>query len=78
MHWVDVVGLMEAMKMFESITLADFNQNNGEVLFSREQKFSITRIFAESGQTVNQGDLLFVVKPSPSGAAASSGANTAG
>ncbi|MCH7477945.1 MAG: ATP-grasp domain-containing protein, partial [SAR324 cluster bacterium] len=72
------LGLMEAMKMFESITLADFNQNDGEVLFSRKQKFSITRIFAESGQTVNQGDLLFVVKPSPSGGAAASGANPAG
>ena len=57
------VGLMEAMKVFESISLGDFNNSDGDVLFSGDCKFVITRMFAESGQTVNEGDLLFIVKP---------------
>ena len=64
------LGLMEAMKVFESLSLEDFNTANGEELFPEDHIFVITRIFAESGQTVNQGDLLFIVKPSPQPAAA--------
>ncbi|MCZ6557268.1 MAG: ATP-grasp domain-containing protein [SAR324 cluster bacterium] len=55
--------LLEAMKVFEGITLEEFNAGNGEDLFPEDSKFVITRIFAESGQTVNEGDLLFIVKP---------------
>jgi biotin carboxyl carrier protein len=57
------IGLMEAMKVFEAISLQDFNPNEGDELFPEDTKFVITRNFAESGQTVNQGDLLFIVKP---------------
>ena len=57
------LGLMEAMKVFESINLEDFNSSNGEELFPEDSKFVITRMLAESGQTVNEGDLLFIVKP---------------
>jgi hypothetical protein len=32
-------------------------------LFPPNRQFTITRVQAESGQTVNQGDLLFIVKP---------------
>ncbi len=55
--------LLEAMKVFENLSLADFNRPNGQELFSSGQKFTLTRVLAESGQTVNQGDLLFIVKP---------------
>jgi acetyl/propionyl-CoA carboxylase alpha subunit len=55
--------LLEAMKVFENVTLSDYNKTDGQVLFTPECKFTVTRILAESGQTVNQGDLLFIVKP---------------
>ena len=55
--------LLEAMKVFENLSLADFNRPNGQELFPAGQKFTLTRVLAESGQTVNQGDLLFIVKP---------------
>ena len=55
--------LLEAMKVFENLSLADFNRHNGQELFPAGQKFTLTRVLAESGQTVNQGDLLFIVKP---------------
>jgi len=57
--------LMEAMKVFEHLSLADYNRVNGQMLFPEDHTFTVTRIMAESGQTVNQGDLLFVVKPIP-------------
>jgi acetyl/propionyl-CoA carboxylase alpha subunit len=59
------ICLMEAMKVFEHMCLADYNKINGARLFRDDVKFSVTRILAESGQTVNQGDLLFIVKPVP-------------
>ncbi|MBI3993851.1 MAG: ATP-grasp domain-containing protein [Candidatus Lambdaproteobacteria bacterium] len=55
--------LMEAMKVFEGIRLADYNVSNGDALFAEDASFTVTRVLAESGQTVNQGDLLFIVKP---------------
>lgn len=57
------IGLMEAMKVFENVSLSTFNVPDGEPLFAENQNFTITRVFAESGQTVNQGDLLFIIKP---------------
>jgi hypothetical protein len=55
--------LLEAMKVFENLKLADYNAGNGTELFPPNRQFTITRVQAESGQTVNQGDLLFIVKP---------------
>ena len=55
--------LLEAMKVYENLSLADFNRPNGQELFPNNQQFTVTRVLAESGQTVNQGDLLFIVKP---------------
>ncbi len=54
--------LIEAMKVFETLTLADFNQQEQE-LFLKDQKFELRRILVQNGQTISQGDLLFVVKP---------------
>jgi acetyl/propionyl-CoA carboxylase alpha subunit/acetyl-CoA carboxylase beta subunit len=59
------ICLMEAMKVFEQLSLADYNKINVMKLFPDEARFTVTRVLAESGQTVNQGDLLFIVKPVP-------------
>jgi acetyl/propionyl-CoA carboxylase alpha subunit len=54
--------LMEAMKMFTPLSLKQFNRAGAE-LYPADQKFKVTRIMNTDGQQVNQGDLLFVVKP---------------
>ena len=54
--------LMEAMKMFSPLSLKNFN-SKGSVLYPANQRYKITRILNSDGQQVNQGDLLFVVKP---------------
>ena len=58
--------LLEAMKVFEAVSLADFNRFNGDTLFETKHRYRLNRILAENGQTVNQGDLLFIVQPAPS------------
>ena len=71
----DRVGLdatlcqLEAMKVFTPLALKDVN---GEAnLYDPAAEFEITRINMTSGQQVNAGDLLFVVRPrSPAKAAA--------
>ncbi len=55
--------LLEAMKVYENLRLADFNSSSGPELFAQDHQFTVTRVLAENGQTVNQGDLLFIVKP---------------
>ena len=54
--------LMEAMKIFTPLTLRQFNGRENKV-YLPEQKFKVTRVMNSDGQQVNQGDLLFVVKP---------------
>ncbi len=54
--------LMEAMKMFTPLSLKQFNRAGTE-LYPATQKYKVTRIMNSDGQQVNQGDLLFVVKP---------------
>lgn len=54
--------LMEAMKMFTPLSLKHFNRA-GTDLYPASQKYKVTRIMNSDGQQVNQGDLLFVVKP---------------
>ncbi|MEC9410534.1 MAG: biotin carboxylase N-terminal domain-containing protein, partial [Pseudomonadota bacterium] len=54
--------LMEAMKMFTPLSLKQFNRA-GSQLYPAKQKFKVTRVMNTDGQQVNQGDLLFVVKP---------------
>lgn len=56
------ICLMEAMKIFSPLTLKHFNAGDNE-LYPSNQKYKITRIHNTDGQQVNQGDLLFVVKP---------------
>lgn len=54
--------LMEAMKMFTPLSLKQFNHGDSQ-LYPASKKYKITRIMNSDGQQVNQGDLLFVVKP---------------
>ena len=53
---------MEAFKIFTPLRLGDFNVT-GQVLYSPDDQFEIVRVNVTSGQQVNTGDLLFVVKP---------------
>ena len=53
---------IEAMKLFTPLTLAAFNGPGAEV-YPNNANYEITRINIATGQQVNAGDLLFVVKP---------------
>jgi acetyl/propionyl-CoA carboxylase alpha subunit/acetyl-CoA carboxylase beta subunit len=55
---------LEAMKIFSPLSLADFNTETE--LYPADQEYEVTRVNMSSGQQVNVGDLLFVVKPLPS------------
>jgi multidrug efflux pump subunit AcrA (membrane-fusion protein) len=50
------------MKAFNEISLNSFKTIEGKSLYPEDQQFRITRILAEDQQTVNQGDLLFVME----------------
>lgn len=53
---------LEAMKMFTPMSLNTFSSDDGE-LYTSKQKYKVTRVNLTSGQQVNEGDLLFVIKP---------------
>jgi acetyl/propionyl-CoA carboxylase alpha subunit len=63
---------LEAMKIFTPLALKDFNNGEDE-LYPSTQQYKVTRINIASGQQVNVGDLLFVVKPVPVVAQAAGG-----
>ncbi|MBX3706458.1 MAG: ATP-grasp domain-containing protein [Pseudomonadales bacterium] len=52
---------LEAMKIFTPLKLADFNTEFE--LYESEREYEVTRINMATGQQVNVGDLLFVVRP---------------
>ncbi|GIS97745.1 MAG: hypothetical protein CM1200mP24_10290 [Gammaproteobacteria bacterium] len=52
---------MEAFKILRLCGLGF--QCHGQVLYSPDDQFEIVRVNVTSGQQVNTGDLLFVVKP---------------
>ena len=64
----DVIGTedylcqLEAMKMFTPVNLNSFADDGGEV-YSSDRRYEVMRINLTSGQQVNEGDLLFVIKP---------------
>jgi acetyl/propionyl-CoA carboxylase alpha subunit len=60
----DVLCQLEAMKMFTPVNLNSFSGADGE-LYSTAGRYEITRINITTGQQVNEGDLLFVIKPVP-------------
>jgi len=53
--------LIEAMKLFRPVSLASLDA--GDELFDGASRYEVTRVNAANGQVVNQGDLLFVVRP---------------
>ncbi len=53
--------LIEAMKLFRPVSLASIDA--GGDLFARGARYEVMRVNAVNGQVVNQGDLLFVVRP---------------
>jgi acetyl/propionyl-CoA carboxylase alpha subunit len=54
--------LLEAMKMFSPLSLKSLNQKMGQ-LYDKDQTYRVTRIHNSDGQQVNEGDLLFLIKP---------------
>jgi biotin carboxyl carrier protein len=50
------------MKMFTPVNLNTFSGEDGEV-YDSSQKYEVTRINLGTGQQVNEGDLLFVIRP---------------
>ena len=55
--------LIESMKVFTELTLADYKSTDGNTLFPDDVKYKVTKVIAEDKNTVNQGDLLFVMLP---------------
>ena len=58
----DVLCQLEAMKMFTSVTLQSY-MDDGKEIYSSDCEYVVTRINHVNGQQVNEGDLLFVIKP---------------
>lgn len=58
----DTLCQLEAMKIFTPLNLNSFSGEQGEV-YSSGVRYEITRINLSSGQQVNEGDLLFVIRP---------------
>ena len=54
---------LEAFKIFSPVHLDDFNPPDQSPLYDPARQFEITRVNVSSGQQVNAGDLLFVVRP---------------
>src|SRR5690606_26754410 len=54
--------LLEVMKLFQPLSLSSFNRN-GRELYPANQQYQVVHIKGMDGQHVNQGDLLFIVKP---------------
>jgi len=54
--------LLEVMKMFQPLNLKNFNKS-GESLYPSDQQYRVMHVKGADGQQVNQGDLLFVIKP---------------
>ena len=51
------------MKVYTELSLSDYKSPEGESLYLNDVKYKVTRIIAEDQNTVNQGDLLFVMQP---------------
>ncbi len=58
----DILCQIEAMKVFTPLRLKDFNQGD-QTLYDESKRYRVTRINRSSGQQINAGDLLFVLRP---------------
>ena len=54
--------LMESMKIFSELNIAHLMDSEGQFLYEEDQCFRVNRVIAEDRQTVNEGDLLFVLQ----------------
>lgn len=54
--------MLEAMKLFTTLTLAGFNRD-GKVLYDPNRRYRVVRVVPTSRQVVNTNDLMFVVEP---------------
>ena len=55
--------LIEAMKVFQPISLKMFNIKEDDDVYPQGQHYQIVKIYPANGQIVNTGDLLFIIKP---------------
>ena len=55
--------LLESMKVYTELSLADYKSPDGDSLYLDDVKYKVIRVIAEDQNTVNQGDLLFVMQP---------------
>ena len=55
--------LIESMKVFSELSLADYKSSGGNTLFPNDVRYKVKKVIAEDKNTVNQGDLLFVMLP---------------
>ena len=55
--------LIESMKVFSELSLSDYKSKDGNNLFPDDVQYKVKKIIAEDKNTVNQGDLLFVMLP---------------
>ena len=53
---------LEAFKIFTPLRLVDFNAAGQKPLYDPAKRFTVVRVNVASGQQVNVGDLLFVVR----------------
>jgi acetyl/propionyl-CoA carboxylase alpha subunit len=56
------ICLLEAMKLFTRVNLETFNNESGEI-YPKSKEYEVTRVNKTTGQQVNVGDLLFVLRP---------------
>ena len=54
---------LEAFKIFTPVRLEDFNAPDQPPLYDPGRQFEVRRVNVPTGQQVNGGDLLFVVRP---------------
>ena len=54
---------LEAFKIFTPVRLQDFNAPDQPPLYDAGSQFEVRRVNVPTGQQVNAGDLLFVVRP---------------
>ncbi|MEE3133589.1 MAG: hypothetical protein VX298_08475, partial [Pseudomonadota bacterium] len=58
----DTLCQLEAFKIFTPMCIADFNTVDAH-LYEPGRKYEVVRTNVASGQQVNVGDLLFVIRP---------------
>ena len=58
----DTLCQLEAFKIFTPMCIADFNTGDAD-LYEAGREYEVVRTNVASGQQVNIGDLLFVIRP---------------